>query len=62
MVARGVMPYPMPFDQANRDHKRFQRWAVTGLYRAGPFESYNINVARAHRRSGPHDDLFGDAA
>ncbi len=62
MVARGVMPYPMPFDQARKDLKRFQRWAVTSLYRSVPFEEYNINAARARRRAGPHDYLFGDAA
>jgi hypothetical protein len=62
MVKRGVKPYPMPFDQSNRDHKRFQRWAVTGLYRSGPFDSYNIKAARARRRSGPHGDLFGGTA
>jgi hypothetical protein len=62
MVARGVMPYPMPFDQARRDLKRFQRWAVTGLYRAIPFEAYNINAARARRRAGDSGDLFGGAA
>ncbi len=59
MVDRGVMPYPMPFDQTNREHKRFQRWAVTGLYRAGPFEDYNIKAARSRRRNGDHRDLFG---
>jgi hypothetical protein len=58
MVARGIMPYPMPFDQTRRDLKRFQRWAVTGLYRTCSFDSYDINAARARRRSGPHGDLF----
>lgn len=58
MVKRGVMPYPMPYDQSRKDLKRFQRWAVTGLYRAGPFDEYNINAARARRRNGEHADLF----
>ena len=63
MVDRGVMPYPMPFDQTRLEHKRFQRWAVTGIYRSQPsFEAYNIKAARARRRAGPHDDLFGDRA
>ena len=41
MVARGIRPYPMVFDTARRDLKRFQRWVVTGLYRAVPFEEYD---------------------
>ena len=43
MVACGIRPYPMVFDQNRRDLKRFQRWVVTGLYRAVPWEQYNPN-------------------
>lgn len=46
MVARGVMPYPMVFGD-RPDLKRFQRWVVTGIYRAGiPFEQYNVNAKK----------------
>jgi hypothetical protein len=49
MVARGIRPYPMVFDPARKDLKRFQRWVVTGLYRAGiPFERYDANRAHHH--------------
>jgi hypothetical protein len=47
MVSRGVEPYPMVFDcratdvARYRDLKRFQRWVVTGLYRAVPFADYD---------------------
>ena len=47
MVARGVKPYPMVFDcrdtdpERYHDLKRFQRWAVTGLYRVIPFADYD---------------------
>lgn len=41
MVARGIRPYPMVFDQSRLDLKRFQRWVVTGLYRAIPFSEYD---------------------
>ncbi len=44
MVERGVMPFPMVFDNTRRDHKDFQRWAITGLYRAIPFSEYNVNA------------------
>ena len=47
MVALGCEPYPMPFDQSRRDLKRFQRWAVTGLYRAIPFEKYDPHFKAA---------------
>lgn len=40
MVERGVAPYPMVFNNERRDLKAFQRWAVTGLYRAVPWQDY----------------------
>ena len=40
MVDRGVLPYPMPFDNKRRDLKAFQRWVVTGLYRTVPWAEY----------------------
>lgn len=40
MGARGIKPFPMVFDPARRDLKQFQRWVITGLYRAIPFEAY----------------------
>ncbi len=48
MVARGILPYPMVYDPNRKDLKEFQRWAVTGLYRALPFEQYDTQ----HRRVG----------
>jgi hypothetical protein len=53
MVARGIRPYPMPFDQKRRDLKQFQRWAVTGLYRAIPFEQYDISRKMRHKIGTP---------
>jgi hypothetical protein len=47
MVEAGVQPYPMVFDCRSKDAKRyrelkqFQRWVVTGLYRAVPFSEYD---------------------
>lgn len=38
----------MPYDQTRRDLKAFQRWAVTGLYKAVPFENYDPHI-KAHR-------------
>lgn len=40
MVERGLLPYPMVYDNARRDLKDFQRWAITGLYRRFPFREY----------------------
>jgi len=47
MTERGIEPYPMVFDcratdpDRYRELKRFQRWVVTGLYRAVPFSEYD---------------------
>jgi len=43
MVERGIRPYPMVYDQRRLDLKRFQRWVVTGLYRAVPFSEYDAS-------------------
>lgn len=40
MVERGILPYPMVFNNARKDLKAFQRWVVTGLYRAVPWDEY----------------------
>ena len=44
MIERGVMPYPMVYDRARRDLLAFQRWVITGLYRAVPWEEYRHNA------------------
>ena len=46
MVAAGIRPYPMVFDPARRDLKRFQRWAVTGLYRAVAWADYDPSARK----------------
>ena len=43
MVARGVLPYPMVFDRSKKHLREFQRWVVTGLYRAIPFSEYKVS-------------------
>lgn len=54
MVARGIEPFPMVFDcraadaQYYRRLKQFQRWAVTGLYRAVPFSEYDAGRRSMH--------------
>ena len=46
MVAAGIRPYPMVFDPARRDLKQFQRWAVTGLYRAVAWADYDPSARK----------------
>jgi hypothetical protein len=52
MVSRGIEPFPMVFDcraadpERYRSLKRFQRWVVTGLYRAVPFEYYDASAKK----------------
>lgn len=51
MVERGILPYPMVFDQSRQDLKRFQRWVLRGLYRAGiPFAEYTTTRRRPDAR------------
>lgn len=56
MVALGCEPYPMPYDQSRKDLKAFQRWAVTGLYRAVPWEQYDRHW-KARRRAVPEEQV-----
>jgi hypothetical protein len=44
MVDRGIEPYPMVFDRSRKDLTRFQRWVITGLYRAVKFEDYDASM------------------
>jgi hypothetical protein len=62
MVARGIRPYPMVFDNGRRDLKKFQRWVVTGLYRAVKFEDYDasIKTARPSSRCDATGDMFAE--
>lgn len=49
MIARKIEPFPMVFDcrasdpERYRALKKFQRWVVTGLYRAVPFKDYDAS-------------------
>jgi hypothetical protein len=40
MVSLGCLPYPMVYNNARRDLKAFQRWAVTHLYKSVPWSEY----------------------
>jgi hypothetical protein len=40
MVELGIEPYPMVYDRSRKDLCAFQRWVITGLYRAVKFEDY----------------------
>lgn len=62
MVERGIRPYPMVFDQSRRDLKQFQRWVITGLYRAVPFDKYDSSIKSKHMADERQADIFGDAA
>lgn len=46
MVAVGILPYPMVYDPTRRDLKAFQRWVITGLYRAVPWREYRGSSRR----------------
>lgn len=64
MLERGVFPYPMVFDcrakdpERYRELKRFQRWVLTGLYRAVPFGDYDAGK-KAQATAEWQPDLFG---
>lgn len=65
MVALGCEPYPMAYTAAP-ELKRFQRWAIRGLYRAFPWKDYDPNI-RSTRTAERHlpvlqDDLFSTSS
>jgi hypothetical protein len=47
MVDRGIEPYPMVYDRSRADLLCFQRWALTGLYRAVPWDEYRRETKTA---------------
>ena len=66
MVGLGIRPFPMVYDcratdpDRYRGLKAFQRWAVTGLYRAIPFAEYDVSIKRAMPGDPPSQaGLFG---
>ena len=64
MVDRGIEPFPMVFDcratdpQRYRPLKQFQRWVVTGLYRAVPWELYDSSAKSGRATDATTPDLF----
>jgi hypothetical protein len=63
MVERGIEPFPMVFDcrktdpERYRGLKQFQRWAVTGLYRAVPFKDYDPGMKAERTRDNRQLEL-----
>lgn len=47
MVERGIEPYPMVYDRKRVDLLCFQRWVITGLYRAVPWNEYRRETKSA---------------
>lgn len=64
MVEIGCRPYPMVFDcratdpERFRELKRFQRWAITGLYRSTPFAEYDTRRPETRARDDGSAPLF----
>lgn len=67
MVERQIEPFPMVFDCRATDQaryralKRFQRWVVTGLYRAVPFDAYDAGMKRKPESGEIQLELLGAA-
>jgi hypothetical protein len=58
MVSRGISPYPMVFDNARLDLKRFQRWVLRGLYRYVPWDEYLGSKNKESVRKALDDGMF----
>jgi hypothetical protein len=58
MVARGISPYPMIFDRGRKDLVAFQRWVITGLYRAVPWDQYVHNARRVEKDEAEYVDAL----
>lgn len=71
MVKLGCEPYPMVYSNesrpeglpANRTLKHFQRWALTGMYRAFPFNEYDPHIRAVRSTEARHaaegETLYG---
>tara|TARA_R110002020_G_scaffold18015_2_gene63671 strand:+ start:974 stop:1945 length:972 start_codon:yes stop_codon:yes gene_type:complete len=53
LVTAGVLPYPMVYDNNNKELKRFQRWVLRRYYKFIPFKDYNAN-ARGSKTADPN--------
>jgi hypothetical protein len=66
MVRLGIEPYPMVFDCRATDPlkyrrlKQFQRWVVTGLYRAVPFDDYDSGIKSGRGPDARQMELVAD--
>ena len=58
MVSMGVRPYPMVYDRTRRDLLAFQRWVVTGLYRAVPWADYQHSASKEQLARQVDDGIF----
>ena len=61
MTERGISPYPMVFDKARKDLVAFQRWVVTGLYRAVPWNEYERST-KSPESSAAFERMAANAA
>jgi hypothetical protein len=52
LVKLGAKPYPMPYNNADKDLRRFQRWAVTGAHRKVSYADYDPSTYDRERRHG----------
>lgn len=59
MVSLGIRPYPMVYDAKRKDLKHFQRWVVTGLYRAVPWSEYRPWILYQEKQNAHLSNLPG---
>jgi hypothetical protein len=52
LVNLGAKPYPMPYNNADKRLRRFQRWAVTGAHTVVSFADYDPRTYDRERRRG----------
>lgn len=59
MVALGCKPYPMVFNNQNKELRRFQRWAVVGAHKKCAFKDYDQAAHDRERRNPtPNSEPF----
>lgn len=58
LVDAGCLPYPMVFNNLDKQLKRFQRWAVGRYYQVVAWEEYNPIEARRQARIPPQQQRW----